>query len=353
MATGLTSSITNRQHLVTTLTPNRAQNNGSKIATELGKSLKNAKNSDVQLKNRTAHNLDSNKTVALKTITIGTPSSEHSLIRSLKNISRYSIAETPADKASKVSESVTHKSRDAQQQPGIAKQSSHRRQPALLSELQNARDQLPDLAKQFFDTRQALDQLIYADNHTEFETISQLKQNLAYHHYQLRDCERTIFSIKQQLQLPPKHSDIEEKLKREERDTPANILNEYRQDISVSHQEERHKLSKLDKDITEVINSKVMEATNNLHLPSDQAAPLTKNQILKIVQKLVQLLEYQEQVVACKAHIYNLSMKERALASNTQYLTIPSRQIADLDNAINETKKTSYALQVYQSKLAS
>ena len=356
MTTGLKSIIANRQNLVTSSTQNLVQKNAWKIATDLGKWLKIARNSDLPLKNSTVYSFDINKKIALKVDDIAIRSNKHALIHSLKNISSYSfteaesVAQSRRGKTSEKNENINKQSNDAQKQHTISKQRANIRQPQL-AELQNARQKLPSLVKQFSDTREALDQLIYADNNHEFEKIFQLKQNLAYYHYQLRDCEKSIFNIKQELRLPPNNADIEEKLKREERDTPANILNEYRQDISVWHQEERNKLAKLEIEIADIVASKIMQSTEHLYLPRDQAATPTKNQLSKTIEKLTQLLEHHQQAVECKSHIYNMHMKERALGSNTQYANIPSRQIADLDAAINETKKIAHALQVYQGKL--
>lgn len=350
MTTGLKSIIANRQNLLTSSTQNLVPKNGWKVATELGKWLKTARNSNLPLKNSTIYSIDINKKMTLKGDNIAIHSSEHTLIHSLKNISSHSfteaksVAQSRRGKTSEKNENINKPSNDAQ------KQRANIRQPQL-AELQNARQKLPSLVKQFSDTREALDQLIYSNNNHEVEKIFQLKQNLAYYHYQLRDCEKSIFNIKQELRLPPNNADIEEKLKREERDTPANILNEYRQDISIWHQEERNKLAQLEIEIADIVASKTMQSTDHLYLPRDQTATPTKNQLLKTIEKLTQLLEHHQQAVECKSHIYNMHMKERALGSNTQYANIPSRQIADLDTAINETKKIAHALQVYQGKL--
>lgn len=356
MATGLTGIIASRQNLVTSATQNFAKENSLNNLTGLGKLLRTARNSDLLLQKSA---INTNKKTALTASDIAISSSENAFIRSLKHISGYHFTEAESlvasqrDQVVKTTENVNKKPNAAQKQHTLAKQLENSKRPQLLNELQNAKQNLPGLVKQFFDTREALDQLIYTDsnNNSDFEKISQLKQNLAHYHYQLRDCERSIFNIKEALHLPLSHSDIEEKLKRDEMDTPANILNEYRQDIRLWNQEERNQLAKLDIEIKDILTSKIMQSTDHLYLPRDQTARPTKNQLLKTIEKLKQLLECHQQVVACKSHIYNMYIKERALMSHTQYTNIPSRQRADLDAAINETKKISHALEVYQSKL--
>lgn len=354
MATGLTGSIASRQNLVTSATQNFAKENRLKSLTGLGELLKTARNSDLLLQKST---ININKKTTLKASVIAIRSSGNALTRSLKNISGYrftkaeDVAESQRNQVVKTDENLNKQSKATQKQHTLSKQLENTKRPQLLNELQNARQKLPGLVKQFVNTREALDQLIYADNNSSIEKISQLKQNLAYYHYQLRDCERSISNIKETLHLPLNNSDIEEKLKRDEMDTPANILNEYRQDIRLWHQEERNQLAKLDIEITDIVTSKIMQSTDHLYLPRDQTATPTKNQLLKTMAKLTQLLKHYQQVVEHKSHIYNIYIKERALASNTQYTNIPSRQRADLDAAINETKKISHALEVYQSKL--
>ena len=128
MTTGLKSIIANRQNLVTSSTQNLVQKNAWKIATDLGKWLKIARNSDLPLKNSTVYSFDINKKIALKVDDIAIRSNKHALIHSLKNISSYSfteaesVAQSRRGKTSEKNENINKQSNDAQKQHTISKQ---------------------------------------------------------------------------------------------------------------------------------------------------------------------------------------------------------------------------------------